>query len=63
MLLDLVSTLPHGRSLKILRGRGVLRAGHLEEKYGMKLNWYFLGGERGDAEQKSSMGEHGYFLA
>ena len=39
-----VSILPgHGRSLKIPRRKGVVKAKLLEEKYYMKLNWNFLG--------------------
>jgi len=41
---------PHGRSLEIPRGRGILQAKILEAKYEAKLE--FFGGRRG-AKQKS----------
>ena len=44
---------PHGRSLEILRGRGVLKAKFLEEMYENKLE--FPGG-RGGAKQKTFRG-------
>ena len=43
---------PHGRSLEIPRGKGVLKAKLLEAKYGAKLE--FLG--EGGAKQKPSVG-------
>ena len=45
---------PHGRSLEIPRGRGVLKAKYLEEKYRNKLE--FPGGRGGGAEQKTFCG-------
>jgi len=48
----------HGRSLEISKTRGVIKANILEAKYEAKLE--FLGG--GDAKQKPSLGEYGYFL-
>ena len=44
---------PHGRSLEIPRGRGVLEAKNLETKYEAKLE--FPGG-RGVQNKKPSMG-------
>ena len=51
---------PHGRSLEILRGRGILKAKLLEEKYENKLE--FPAGTRGYKTQRPSIGEYGYFL-
>ena len=49
---------PHGRSLEIPRGRGVLKAKFLEAMYENKLE--FPGG-RGAAQQKPSVGGVGIF--
>ena len=52
---------PHGRSLEIPWGRGVLKAKILEAKYEAKLECNFLG--RGGCKTKNlQCGEHGYFL-
>jgi len=42
---------PHGRSLEILRGRGILKGKFLEAKYEVKLE--FLGGGRVQNKQLS----------
>ena len=41
---------PHGRSLEIPRGRGVLKAKYLEEKYGNKLQFPRGGGGGGKTQ-------------
>ena len=54
---------PHGRSLEIPRGRGVLKVKILEAKYEAKLEFP---GWMGGVKQKNLLwgggGEHGYFL-
>ena len=52
---------PHGRSLEIPSGRGVLKAKLLQEKYEAKLE--FCWGVRGCKTKNLLWGEHGYFLA
>ena len=44
---------PHGRSLKLPRGRGVLKAKPLEEEY--KANLEFLGGGGGEGLQNKNL--------
>ena len=51
---------PHGRSLEIPRGRGVLKAKFLEAMHENKLE--FPGGRGGCKTKNLSWGEHGYFL-
>ena len=51
---------PHGRSLEIPRGRGVLRGKSLEAMYEAKLE--FSGGGRGAKQKNLQWGEYGYFL-
>ena len=51
---------PHGRSLEILRGRGVLRAKILEAKYEDKLE--FPGGSGVENKKIFSGEEYGYIL-
>ena len=54
---------PHGRSVEIPRGKGVLKAKILEVKYELKINWNFLGGRRGGCKAKNlPWGEYGYLL-
>ena len=51
---------PHGRSLEIPRGRGVLKAKILEAKYEAKLE--FPGGTGGAKQKNLPWGEYGYSL-
>ena len=52
---------PHGRSLEIPKGRGVLKAKFLEEMYENRMG--FPGGRgEGGAKQKPSLGQYRYFL-
>ena len=49
---------PHGMSLKIPRGRGVLKVKNFRSEVLMKLNWNFLGGGYNvSAKQKTFRGE------
>ena len=55
---------PHGRSLAIPRGRGVLKAKLLEEMYEKKTGIYWGVGEGRGVQNKKNLplGECGYFL-